>query len=680
MTPDTTDVRVTELAQWIETELYKPWVENRWSLEEKWQRNIDDFRGLSAETWKAGEGEDWRSKTQFNIARTKMISAFALVCDLVLQGGRIPFRLDPDEGEKARAEASGPGGVEELDNRVEAMTALIVDQLSRCAADREMMKAILSGCVYGEMWLKRYAKTFKTRRFQMSEGTVGEGAPVESRRYEEVQQDEPGLAVKYITPWNLFWDMEAEDWRDDGEGVIERHYLTTHQLRKKIGDAFYSEDAIERAIASAEKRWETGDTSHVDDRSRQSPRETETRKRSKTIRFLECWVSAPRNVVENFERQLMEGGLDPVQLPLSLDSNETQSGKQVWVHVCLADNEVVRYTQIEHADIPYYRSVWEMELDTAEGRGVADNVHDLSIALRGAARAFEDNKKLSANVETAIIPMYFETIPKTRVPGGIYKLSDACSDVRQAMMPIVTPDVGQSLLLAIELFRQLLDEVSQVPKISQGLSPIGQAPDTAYEVSKLAEASGKYIGNITMNVDNGLIEPLVMDYLRWNMMQGGAEGQGAYTVQALGFSSFQDQVLQTQRLVQFFGLAMSNPVALQELKVRDILVRIAKSMRLDPDEVLLTVQEKQAAQQQQQQTQDPMVQLAMAEKQAGIQKQQAEAEKTKIDGGVAVERLKLDRAKAVHEMVRNTPPIDYGGNGGRNGRKPGMAMPGMVQQ
>lgn len=670
--------RRSELCTYVLDDLLKPWAENRETIELKWKQNIDDFRSLSEDTWKAKEGEGWRSRTQFNVARTKIVSAFALVSDLILQGGRIPFRLDADNEEKDRAELGGPEAQQDLDNRIEAMTSIITDQLARAKADRAFIKAILSGAIYGEMWLQTYSKTFRTRSFKLVQDTVSGMAP-QSQRYEEVQHVEDGLALRYVSPWNMFWDMEAEE-DDDSEGYIEREDLTTHQLRQKMGQPFYDDEAIIRVIDAAKKRWEVGPATD-ENNARTTPQREETYKRSKTIRFLKCWVVVPREHAIQYERQVAEGAMDPESMS-GVSENDIQNGDNVWVHVCIADKEIVRYVPIEREDIPYFRALWEFDLDTAQGRGVADNVHDVGVALRGAARAFEDNKKLSGNVETAIIPKLFESIPKERVPGGIYKLSDDATDVRAAMMPIITPDVGQSLLAAIELFRQLLDEVSQVPKISQGMSPIGNAPDTAYEISKLAEASGKYIGNIVLSIDNGEIEPIVERFVRWNMLQpNNAAFAGGFKVQALGFSSFQDQVLQTQRLMQFFQFALSTPAALAELKVRDILIRIAKSMRLDPDEVLLTVQEKQKAMESQQAMQDPMLKLAVAEKEAGIGKTQADTQKSQTEAMVSVERLKLDRAKAVKELMTPRPePVspDQASRGGAMEGQKMMPQSGMV--
>jgi len=64
----------------------------------------------------------------------------------------------------------------------------------------------------------------------------------------------------------------------------------------------------------------------------------------------------------------------------------------------VADKEIIRHVRNETGKRNMLMCVLERALDESHGIGVADNMEDVQASLVGMIRAFEDNKKLSANV------------------------------------------------------------------------------------------------------------------------------------------------------------------------------------------------------------------------------------------------------------------------------------------
>jgi len=81
-------------------ELFSEFEKNRKPLESEAQKNLDAFKSISNGFWKDGEAgssgdddDDWRSDTFVPLTAEKVMAAFALIMDTVIQGGKIPLTL-----------------------------------------------------------------------------------------------------------------------------------------------------------------------------------------------------------------------------------------------------------------------------------------------------------------------------------------------------------------------------------------------------------------------------------------------------------------------------------------------------------------------------------------------------------------------------------------------------------
>lgn len=660
---------LTDLGQWV-LRTFKDWADNRRSLETKWQANRDAFRGLDDASWgdpdadnhdDGGEDgnttfkgkKDWHSTHTMRLTKQKVMTAFALVIDAVLQGGRVPFMLKLAGELQVNHEDLPPDAAEHIDDEVTDMTQRIQQQLDRCDATRQLARAVLSAAIYGRARVKFRPKTFKARRMvalpqqpmvdqatgqPVMDPATGQPAMAPDQWTVEVAPElSPG--VTFVSIWDVFDDVEAEDSRDSA-GVIHRQYVSPRQFRAMAGEGpGWDQEAVTRALRESNR----GAPSHGDGTAEMTPRLRDVSTRKNVIRVLECWMQVPRAYADRYE----QGTPDDSMIGDEIREAE-ETGDDVPCLVVMAGDEVVRFIRLNPDEPwPFYSIPWEEDIDEAETYGVADNLAQTQAVLNSAIRAFEDNKRFSSSVilglkrRMMLNPGWDGKIK----PGLVLDVAEEARSIGDALSAFIVPDVGANLLQLIQLFSEFGDEESMVPKIQGGGRDSQQ---TAYEASIRVEKAGKYMGAVVRNFDNFLIGPMIRDFYEWNMLDPQVQtGKGAFDITPLGFTSFQDRVIRLQAIQQFLAIVLQDPELRKMVKLDDALREIAKSLDLDPDQWLKSVKQMQdeAAQQN-----DIQTVLAVEDAKANIQKTQADTVKAKAETVAIGERLKIDRAKAVSEL------------------------------
>jgi len=633
----------SDLAAFI-SNLYTHWKQNRSVLQDKWNSNNAAFRGVSEYKWKAKEGEGWRSNTFINVTKQKVVSACALVIDMLLAGGKIPFMLKPSPWDDIQLEELPPEDQEETKKTIDDMRRMIEQQLLDCNADRALMKNILSEAVYGETVAKLIVHEVKREKWQsnlrLGEQVTDVGrVPVEYKSFEKVTESNMAPGWEFFPIWDFFRDMETDDLKA-GAGCIHRQLVSPYWLRQKKGRPFYVDANIDTAISRAGQS-DTGTTQPEQDPASLSPSMRDIKFRQNTILYLEFWGRIPRGTIEAFETEMFTG----TEVPSVVFNEQDNSGDEIEVMVCVAGDQVVRYVRTTADERPFFRGVWEDSLDGQGAIGVADNAANAQFILNGAIRAYEDNKKLSANVITVVKRRYLERDLKELTPGMIIDASEDCDDAKKAIMPIVIPDVGESLLNLIALAEKYADMDTLIPKLTQGLD-VKEPQMRAYVAQQQVEKSGKYIGQVIRNNDESLIEPIVEAFYDYNMQDPSTvKGKGSYIVKALGFTSYQDRIERIEKLKSMLTLVLSSPELMAESKMRWYLEEIAKALDMDPEQAIKSEQEKQ-----QEVQPDPLVQAQTAKLNAEAERANADAQAKIAGTQTGAEKLVLERAKVVHEM------------------------------
>jgi len=640
------------LAYYLEEEILRYFKENRKPIEMKAIRNEALFNGVSTgfwgdSQWKAEEGKDWRSRTFIKKGKAKVIMAYSMVSDMILQGGKIPFALKPSPIYEIPLNDMVGQEREEVEERIRNGGRVIDQQLLECNADREIMKCILSGSMIGESYAKMYVHYVERRGWNQINYMPGSN---KHERYTEFTERVLSPAFGYVDWWNIWRDLEEDD-PNKGIGVVELEKMSPYDLRMKVGDPYWIEDAIEEVISecNTKNKTTTDDNEH---------NRFDLPNRNKTIDSYRFRCRVPKKVIEEYESKQFN---DDVYIP---EYDDERDGREVEVLAVVANGRTVRYTRIE-GERYYYRSPWEMTLNKAQGIGVADNVEQTQRVLNGVIRNLEDNLRLSANVMFARLPDAFKNWDGVIKPGMDLELSAEVEDARQAFQQIIVQDVSGSLPGFSAMIERFLDEDSMLPRILQGAVAEKQKPDTLGEINILQQNAGKYLGGVIRNFDEGIIEPVISAFFRYNMNDPNiTEGKGNFIVKAMGFSSFQDRAVKLQQLMQFYNMI----VAAQELRgisgeyrLKSITDNIGKGLDIDPDEYTKTKEEKEIEQKQeaeamaaaeQKQKQDMLEQIQLKLQFESALEEQKKQNTIEVDDNKAENEVAIGDEKLKNDLVK----------------------------
>lgn len=627
--------------------LFSNFEQNRKTIQDKWDRNHRAFvRQEPDEQWKTGEGEDWRSTTYLAKTREKVMAAAALVMDTTLQGGKIPYAFKPSPWQPEIGDVTLDADAA-MQAAISDMTGLVDQQLVDTHADRQLMKHVISQSLYGLTFGKRIVHAVKRggwRRETMHVDGIEDYSRMPTAQTWvkwSVAQMQPGWV--YVPCWDIFWDIESESLQD-GAGVFHRQIVSPYWLRSKIGKPFFFDNALLAAAKQSPSQAQSGgaNVGGTTDLTTLAPILRDVKMRKNILTYREFWGRIPRKLAEQIEASLEIMGYNG---EAALDGYD-ESGDEVEVMVCTCGDYLVRYCRNEPDNRPFSMAKCEDNLDEETPWGIADNCEPLQMVINGGIRAFEDNKKLSANVILAVKRRLIKNMPEKFKPGTKLELAEECDDARKAIQPVVIPDVGETLLSLLQTALPMLDDASMVPRIAQGY--VEKDSQTATEISVRQAQASKYMGMLIRNLDEGIIEPMIEYLYQYNMNDPEvAVGKGNFIVQALGFSAYQNKIERTRKIQELMMLALN--VAPITARVRfDYLFReLVKATDLDPDFVLMNEQEAPPPPEP-----DPMQKAGM---EAEIRKAQAEAteQETQAQLNVAKAELTQEQAEHVGEEVRN---------------------------
>jgi hypothetical protein len=584
------------LAYYLREILYDNWKRDKKDLELKYEDNLNAFNAVSKGKWKIEEGEGWRSKTFIKKTKIKVLAAYAMIIDILLQGGRIPFALVPSPWDKVVFEDLPEQEQEPIKDAIGDMEGLIRQQFLDCRADLELMKNVFAAAIYGETYTKWFVHDVVRRNYQPIQFAPDINNQDQYVRYEKQQQIVVAPAWAYVPVWNIFRDLETNNIQA-GTGIIERNMVSKYDLFGRKGQPLWIDKALKHAI---EEAADEGGPQHEgkSDTSSLPPNLRDIKHRSKVIEEGEFWGRVPTQIVEEFEWKLKKNegkSVDRDRFEISdFDGDETE------IMSVFSGNEITRYVRNVDGYRPYCRAEWEMKLDQIGANGVADNMEDVQMVINGLIRSLEDNIKLSANVMLAIKKDQFAPGEKGEIkPGKRWEMSEEVEDVRKALQQVLVTPVSRELFAGIPLFERFADEATMLPRITQGMVAEKQKPDTLGEVNILQANAGKYFGSVLKNIDEGLTEPMVTWNYEYNMEDPNIQrGKGNFIAKAMGFNSFQDKFIRGESMRRLLGLVISDEKLAGNWKTEKLVSEIAKTDDLDPDEFEKTDEEKQKEAQQ----------------------------------------------------------------------------------
>ncbi len=640
--PTTNNVIPGSLAEFVVAD-YERDKKNRKTLEARWQRNSEAFRGIGDKAWKSGEAEGHRTDAVLNITKQKVTSWIALAAKILIGDGDVPFELKPAPWDEIVGEELPDEQKDIEKDAIHDMERLIKQQHLDCRFDRHFLLNLVSLGLHGLTYQKNVVLTVTRsgwRRANPALEDVGDvtGAqpPTGFERYEEGHLS-PGHV--YVSNWNIFRDMEEPF--DVCSHVTHREFKSAYWLRnRKKGtepgswDAPALKKAIEHPVANMES--ETGSM---------APAVREILERQNNNLILERWGLCPRDRVEAYEK---EHALPPEERQRTLPSEpigeETKAGDEVECMVTVVNGEVCRFARTTRKDRPILEVVAQVNPDAPGGWGTADDVASDQKLANGSLRAMVDNANFGANMAGFVQDRYISGKFDGLRPGEINHLEPECDDARKAMSFVEPPLFIDALLKLGELAEKYADMDSMIPKLVQGFD-VDEPQMRATVALQQVEKAGYFMGLCIRNVDEGLIEPAVEWDYDWNMNDPTVvKGKGNYIVRALGFVSYKDKVERITKLERGLALALSSPDVAAWAKIRYFWTEIVKALELEVDEAVKSVEEHDADMQAQAQVAQQAAQLAAGKEQAETQKLQAEASAT-------TERAATERAKTLSDIA-----------------------------
>lgn len=651
----------SSLAQWLHDDLMPKAKENRQSTECKWNRNrAARYADASLDpkgTWKTTEKKrPGQSDTFFGATKQKVVSGISLIVDSVFRDGRVPFMCAAeDEGAITEARETDPAAMDEGDDAAEHAESRLRRQLRHSNATDQFSKCIDDGATYGEYWTHEYTDTITT--VHHVEVVPGVWGPEE--------QTEATKAVEWVTPWEMYRDMEVQDIHQ-GQYVIRCQQASAYDLRKMVtaGDAMIPKNIKKVLLRQSTDNAATG--THTDNSTHLPPRLRYLSNRKKNIETCEFWCMAPASKVEAFQRQLAEIRGEEVEPAADNEDVDKVPGRMVKIFAVMADTEIIAF-EPNPGKTEYERGEFEPNNDNPDGIGVADNMESCQKVLNGAIRSYEDNTKLLANFILLVKRELMAADPEEKwFEGGFIQvdMDDPEESVSDALFQPQFHDITGSLQKLIEMELGFADMESHIPRAEQGHTKV--TPQTAFELQQRLEKAGKYLGNVIKRLDE-VMRRVVSDFHDFNMANPDVhDGKGDFSIITLGFDSFQNRYIRLQKLMTFLAMILANPELEKRAKLRYLLGEVAKAQDMEPDQVWKSPEEMQADEEQRLQSMEGKIQLArmqleLEELRAKTDKDEATTQKTLSDIEIArselqqaQEKLDLDRAELVHEIESTT--------------------------
>lgn len=373
--------------------------------------------------------------------------------------------------------------------------------------------------------------------------------------------------VSHVSLWNFYPDPDASC-SEDAEYVVETHKLSRSKLRDLKNRPFFRSNEIDSCIALGEN--------YTKDHWEQVMEEGETDGRSERFRVLEFWGYVDRELLEEYD----------VEIPTEMEDSD-----QLNVNIWTCHDKVIRIVlnPFTPSLIPYYAVPFEVNPYSLFGIGVAENMDDTQTLMNGFMRMAVDNAALSGNLlievdEDALSPGQDLEI----YPGKVFRRQSGAPG--QAIFGTKFPNVSQENMQLFDKARVLSDESTGFPSFAHGQTGVSGVGRTASGISMLMSAANGGIRTVVKNVDDYLLSKLGKALFAFNMQfDFDPDIRGDLEVNARGTESLMANEVRSQRLMQLLGI-VQNPQLAPFAKLDYIIREIAKSLDLDPDKVVNSMQ------------------------------------------------------------------------------------------
>jgi hypothetical protein len=241
--------------------------------------------------------------------------------------------------------------------------------------------------------------------------------------------------------------------------------------------------------------------------------------------------------------------------------------------------------------IPYFIFPYEKNPHAFWGTGVPRMMRDSQATMNAATRIYLDNVALSSGpmVEVNTDIMASGEDPTELYPWRVFLREGG--DGNQPMVRFYQPQSNSPALVSvIELFRRFADETTALPSYTHGQTQ-SSLNRTATGISILMSNANIVLKSVIKNIDDFLTQPMIRSLYDWNMTWNQDKNvKSDMRIIAKGSTALIQKEVQSQRLLQFLSL-INNPIDAQMVDREKLLTDIAKSLDIDPDEVIKSQEE-----------------------------------------------------------------------------------------
>ena len=435
----------------------------------------------------------------------------------------------------------------------EKMEKVLHDQLEETDAIKIMRHVFFESALLGTGILKGPFTEDKTYHyFEKSE---------DEQLYVGKVKSVPKLEA--VSCWEFYPDPNCTN-INDAEYTIQRHSFNRQQFADLIKRPMFNADAISECLTLGPNYVTRGYESSLYDREN-----VESLYKNR-FEVLEYWGILDKRICDQ------------------IGFKHKDEMDVVHVNAWICGNKVLRiiHNPFTHVRIPYMVCPYELNPYQFFGIGIPENMEDSQQIMNGHARMAIDNLALSGNLvfdidETLLVPGQDMKV----FPGKIFRRQSG--QPGQAIHGLKFPSTTNENMMMFDRFRQLADESTGIPSYSHGTTGVMSTTRTAAGMSMLMGAAALSIKTGIKNIDDYLLKPLGQNLFYWNMQFNNElpEIKGDLEIKARGTSSLMQKEVRSQRLVTFMQTA-ANPTLAPFVKWHTILKEIAKSLDIDPDQII----------------------------------------------------------------------------------------------
>jgi len=532
--------------------------------------------------------------------------------------------------------------------------------LLECQYRPEVRKVIFDGAKLGVGVLKgpfpKPLRGMKTRvekvKDKQGRPVIGEdGQPVEEIVIEVKKKLIP--AAKWVDCRNIYPDPACGENIRDGSFIFERDFMSERQLRRLKELDGYINRVIDQVLIEGPER------DNIDDQGQLKGSE-----HVKKTRF-SVWYYYGTLTAK--ELCAIEAAADPNGKAKAPKEPE----KDAYVIVTMVNDRVIRaaINPLDSGELPYHAMPWQRRAGHWAGVGVAEQLFVPQQMLNGATRAMLNNAGKSAGtqivINEALIRPYDGSMEMVPDKVWVMKSGDFVAEggVNAAFAMHKIPNVTAELMQIVNYALKLAEESTNIPLVTQGQSG-PTTPDTATGMQLQNSNANQLLRSIGYQFDDYITEPVIRDFYEWLLLDPDVpkEEKGNWKIDAHGSIALVERAIQDQSIAQMGAMVTNAAFGVDPKKWFKLL---AKSKRLNPEELQYTDEEQKQIEANMAKQADPRIEAANIAAQARSQVAQLDNQTKQqiagLEAQLAEKKLQTEATIDLHDlqMRHDLAMLDY---------------------